>query len=129
GMTREVFQFSHLLDALACGAALVERSGRIVHVNPRAAAMMGRDADHLVGRAMQSLYPEEAQAFIAAALADLDAPREGEFYLPTASGGRVPVVISGRSWRDSSGARSYYALTMTDITSLKEAEDDLKNQY
>jgi PAS domain S-box-containing protein/putative nucleotidyltransferase with HDIG domain len=129
-VNHEVTQFAQLLDALACGAALLERGGRIVHVNPRAAAMLGRDARSLVGQTVQSLYPDaEAQAFIAAALADMDAPREGEFYLPTADGRQVPVVISGRSWRDSTGARAYYAMTMTDITPLKEAEADLKNQY
>ena len=126
----EVTQFAKLLDALACGAALLERSGRIVHVNPRAAALLGRDARSLLGQSVQSLYPDpEAQAFIAAALADMDAPREGEFYLPKPDGDRIPVVISGRSWRDSTGARAYYAMTMTDITPLKEAEADLKNQY
>jgi PAS domain S-box-containing protein/putative nucleotidyltransferase with HDIG domain len=129
-VNHEVAQFAQLLDALACGAAMLERSGRIVHVNPRAAALLGRDARALLGQPVQSLYPDaEAQAFIAAALADMDAPREGEFYLPTPAGDKVPVVISGRSWRDSTGARAYYAMTMTDITPLKEAEADLKNRY
>jgi len=129
-MHPEVAQFSHLLDALACGAALVERSGRIVHVNPRAAAMLGLPNEALVGQCVQSFYPDPAaREFIAAALADLDHPREGEFYLPTPAGERVPVVISGRAWRDASGARAYYALTMTDITPLKAAEADLRNQY
>ncbi len=129
-MNPEVCQFAHLLDALACGAALIERTGRIIHINPRAAAMLARDARALIGQPMQSLYPDpEAQAFIVAALADMDAPREGEFYLPTPTGERIPVVISGRSWRDSTRVRAYYALTMTDITPLKEAEADLKNQY
>src|SRR3954471_12575433 len=91
-MTNEVTQFSHLLDALACGAALIERSGRIVHVNPRAAAMLGRDAADLGGLPLDALYPDDgARAFIAAALADLDAAREGEFYVPALDGSHVPV--------------------------------------
>jgi PAS domain S-box-containing protein len=132
-MTHEVTQFAHLLDALACGAALIERSGRIVHVNPRAAAMLGRDAADLVGLPLDALYPDDAaRAFIAAALADLDAPREGEFYVPTPDGTHLPVVISGRAWRAPAGAdagRAYYAVTLTDISPLKAAEDDLRNQY
>jgi PAS domain S-box-containing protein len=129
-MESEVSQFAHLLDALACGAALVERSGRVVHVNPRAAAMLGRSAREVVGRPLGELYPDDAaRAFIAGALGDMETPREGEFYVPSADGRRIPVVMSGRSWRDSSGAKAYYAVTMTDITPLKEAEDDLRNQY
>jgi PAS domain S-box-containing protein len=129
-MNREISQFSHLLDALGCGAALLERSGRIVHVNPRAAAMMGRDAAELVGQRLEGLYPDEAaQAFIAAALSDLETAREGEFYLPAAGGGKIPVVMSGRGWCDAAGKRCYYAVTMTDISSMKQNEDDLRNRY
>jgi PAS domain S-box-containing protein/putative nucleotidyltransferase with HDIG domain len=129
-MTHEVCQFAHLLDALACGAALIERSGRIVHVNPRAAAMLGREPGQLIGQSLQSLYPDaEAQAFIAAALTDMDSPREGEFYLPASTGEKIPVVISGRAWRDASGANAYYAVTITDISPIKQAEDDLRNRY
>jgi PAS domain S-box-containing protein len=130
-MNTGIANFAYLLDALACGAALIERGGRIVHVNPRAAAMLGRPADLLVGRHVQNLYADaDAQAFIAAALADMDSPREGEFYVPGAGGEHIPVVMSGRAWRDASGgARAYYAVTMTDITPLKQAEDDLRNQY
>jgi len=49
-MMAEVFQFSHLRGALACAAALVDRSGRIVHVNSRAAAMLGPAPALLVGQ-------------------------------------------------------------------------------
>jgi PAS domain S-box-containing protein/putative nucleotidyltransferase with HDIG domain len=129
-MNREVAQFAHLLDALACGAALLERTGRIIHVTTRAAALLHREVAALIGKNIKDLYPDdEAQSFINAALADLGAPREGEFYLPTPDGDQIPVVISGRAWRDSTGARAYYALTLTDITPLKQAETDLKNQY
>ena len=129
-MNHEVSQFAHVLDALACGAALVERTGRIVHVNPRAAALVGHAPQELIGLPLESLYPDpEAQAFIAAVLADLQTPREGQFYLPAPDGGKIPVVMSGRGWCDARGAHAYYAITMTDISTLKEAEDDLRNRY
>jgi len=130
GMNHEVAQFAQLLDALACGAALIERTGRIVHLNPRAAALLHRPHTSLLGQNVKDLYPDDgAQAFINAALADIETPREGEFYLPTPDGDQIPVVISGRAWRDSTGARAYYALTLTDITPLKQAEADLQNRY
>lgn len=129
-MTPDVRSFAHLLDALACGAALIERSGRIVHVNPRAAAMLGTPAEQIVGQHLHTLYPDEAaRAFISAALSDVETPREGEFYVPTPTGDHIPVLASGRAWRDASGKKAYYAVTLTDISPLKAAEDDLRNQY
>ena len=125
-------QVTHLLDALACGAALIDRAGRIAHVNPRAAALVGRDAGELVGRTLESLYADDdARAFIAGALADMDSPREGEFYVIRPSGERVPVMMSGRAWQDPAGGseRRYYAVTLTDITPLKRTHDELRNQY
>ena len=125
-------QVTHLLDALACGAALIDRAGRIAHVNPRAAALVGRGPGELVGRTLESLYPDDdARAFIAEALADIGSPREREFYVVTPSGRRVPVMMSGRAWRDPTGGeeRTYYAVTLTDITPLKRTHDDLRNQY
>ena len=129
-MDADTSHFAQLLDALACGAALVDRDGRIAHVNPRAAALAGRSPRELLGRSLPDLYPDaDARAFIAAALADMDAPREGEFYIPTPAGDRVPVLMSGRAWRDPSTGRPYYAVTLNDITPLKRTEDDLRNQY
>jgi PAS domain S-box-containing protein/putative nucleotidyltransferase with HDIG domain len=130
GMNREVAQFAHLLDALACGAALLDRTGRIVHLNNRAAALLHRAPAALIGRNVKDLYPDDdARAYIDAAVADIQTPREGECYLPTPDGDRIPVVISARAWRDATGAHAYYALTLTDVTPLKQAQADLENQY
>jgi PAS domain S-box-containing protein len=125
-------QVTHLLDALACGAALIDRAGRIAHVNPRAAALAGRAPGELVGRTLESIYPDaEARALVAEALADMNSPREGEFYVVTPAGERVPVMMSGRAWQDPAGGGgpTYYAVTLTDIRPLKRTHDELRNQY
>jgi PAS domain S-box-containing protein len=129
-MDAETSQFANLLDALACGAALLDRSGRIAHVNPRAAALAGRAPHELVGFSVLALYADsDARTFIAAALEDIDTPREGEFFVPTPAGDRVPVLMSGRAWRDPATGRAYYAVTIGDITPLKQTQDELRNQY
>lgn len=133
-MHSRVPHLAHLLDALACGAALLERDGTIAHVNPRAAALASRPADELIGQSLVDVYPDpETRAFLGAALADMNTPREGEFYIPTPAGDRVPVLASGRAWHDptapADAPRTYYAVTLTDITPLKQTHDDLRNQY
>jgi PAS domain S-box-containing protein len=125
----DLHQFAGLLDALACGAALIEPAGRIVHVNPRALAMMNLPRNQVVGQNVLDLYPQgDAADFVKTALADLSHPREGEFYVPRADGSRLPVVMSGRSWRADRGGKTY-AVTMTDVSPLKEAEDSWKTRY
>jgi PAS domain S-box-containing protein/putative nucleotidyltransferase with HDIG domain len=130
--------FAALLDALACGAALVHAAGRIVHANARALAMTGHRLEDILGRHVQDLYENDpaAQAAIAAALEKPVAHHEGEFYVPTASGARLPVMISARLWSgDPDGSAGplprddYFALTLTDISPLKATEADLRNQY
>ncbi len=131
-----VGQFTELLDALACGAVLIGRGGVIVHVNPRACSMTGYAADSLVGRRLSDLYDEpEDKVLIDLALSDTTEPREGQFHVPTAAGRQIPVVISGRTWHadktngSAAGGEAYYAITLTDISPLKKAEDDLRTQY
>jgi len=133
-MHSRVPHLAHLLDALACGAALIDRDGTIAHVNPRAAALANRSADDLIGRSLHDFYADPpTREYLAAALADMDTPREGEFYIPTPAGERIPVMAAGRAWRDPTAPptepRTYYAVTLTDITPLKQTQDDLRNQY
>ncbi|HWB20780.1 MAG TPA: PAS domain-containing protein, partial [Phycisphaerales bacterium] len=47
-----------LLDAIYCGALLIDRTGRLMHVNRRLCDMMQRSPSELIGRTLLDLYPE-----------------------------------------------------------------------
>ena len=137
-MAAQAPQFASLLDALACGAVLIHTAGRIVHVNPRALSMTGHRAEAIVGKHVLDLYAGDPKARDAIAIAVERQPpaHEGEFYLPAADGRRIPVVVSARLWSgDPDGPAGplpperYYAVTLTDVSPLKETEADLRNQY
>src|SRR5437868_1430250 len=85
-----------LLDALQCGAFLLDRGGRMVHVNPRLCEMLQRTSGELTGRTLFDLYPAgDGRAAIQDALEHFDESREREFYLPRADGSQLPVIVSG----------------------------------
>src|SRR4051812_45567027 len=72
-----------LLDALSCGAALVDRGGVLVHLNDRLCQMMRRPCNELVGQSLLDLYPsEEDRAVLRDSLNHFDEAREAEFFLP-----------------------------------------------
>lgn len=132
-----VGQFAESMDALACGAVLLSRDGTVVHVNPRACAMTGFAREDVEGKRLTDFYPRaEDQEHLVSALVKMEQPSEGEFHIPTAGGESLPVVISGRVWhaphrggKAAADQADYYAITLTDISSLKQAEADLRNQY
>src|ERR1700710_1939007 len=85
------------LDALNCGALLVGRNGIIAHVNARLCEMVQGRREDLVGADLVHLYPSrESGEVVRAMLKDFDRSREAEFFLPMASGERLPVVLSAR---------------------------------
>ena len=128
-MTPPNGSFQPLLDALPCGAALIDRVGRIVHANQRVCEMMGRERANVVGAELMSFYASdpEASAHIRDVLRHFDEPHEGEFYLPRADGARLPILSTARRLDD---ARAELRLvTMVDLSQQKQTEDDLRRQY
>lgn len=124
---------ARLLDALNCGAVLLERAGRIVHVNRRLCEMMHRTRDELVDVNVLTLYESaDAQRFIRQALVDFDTARDDEFFLPLPDGARLPVISSARvlgGSHDPAILRNYSVVTLIDISRQKEAEQNLRDQY
>src|SRR2546421_11260843 len=106
-----------LTEALNCGAVLLHRNGRIVHVNARLCAMMQRGRDELVDVNVLSLYESpEAQEFIRMALAEFDRPREAELALPLAGGKSLPGIASARRVGEEPPLPDYAGVTAIDLT-------------
>lgn len=124
-------QLVPLLESLPCGAVLLDRAGRIVHVNARACAMVGRVAGELLGREIAGLYEgdEAARVLLAESLANFEVPSEAEFYVPKADGGRLPVQTAARVLGDSPPYCDHRLVTLADISRQKELEASLKEQY
>src|SRR3954463_9116118 len=91
-------RMTSLLEALNCGAALIDRAGILVHVNHRLCAMMRRECSAVKGKNILSFYEDEKdRATLADGLENFEASSESEFYLPLPDGQRLPVISSSRN--------------------------------
>src|SRR5689334_4743177 len=87
-----------LLDALNCGAALLDRSGAFVYLNHRLAVMMQRDPAALRGQHVIDFYENPTdREMLADRLNHFESSHEMEFYLPLPDGTRLPVITSARA--------------------------------
>jgi PAS domain S-box-containing protein len=119
-----------VLNALNCGAALIDRAGALVYVNPRLCQMMRRSADELVGANLLEIYTAAAdQQAVREMLENFGEKREGEFSLPLPDGSRVPVVASSRQLSGAPPASDHRVITLIDISQQKDAERALKEHY
>src|SRR4051794_15514014 len=86
-----------VLDALNCGAGLLNRSGIMLHANPRLCRMMGRNIDQTAGKNIREFYRGAGGVEIVnGEWAPADEPRDPEFVVPRPDGSRGPVVTSPR---------------------------------
>jgi PAS domain S-box-containing protein len=115
-----------LLDALNCGAALIDRAGTLVHLNRRLCVMMKRGCSDVRGKSILDFYDDPAdRAKVAAGLEKFEASREEEFYLPLPDGHRLPVISSSRALPGG----EYRVVTLIDISKQKEAEHSMREHY
>ncbi|MHC5114343.1 MAG: HD-GYP domain-containing protein [Planctomycetota bacterium] len=109
-----------LLDALQCGACLVDRAGCLVHVNARLGEMLQRSAESLRGVEVRTLYaddPGQIEQF----LADFDSPRERQLHVPRPDGSRLTVMVASRLLGTEEDLRDYRVVTIIDVTAMQEA--------
>jgi putative nucleotidyltransferase with HDIG domain len=118
------------LEALNCGAYVVDRAGVVQLANARLCEMLRRPPGEIVGRRLIDYYDEPQSCdFIFEQRECFDEPWEGEFYLPLPDGARLPVIVSARPLGDSSPLSDLRLITVIDISAQKDAETSLKGQY
>lgn len=122
-----------LLDALHCGAALVDRQGVYAHVNPRLAAMYGRPADELIGQTVAQTYsPGQAPEQLSRLLQNFERPAEGELFIEQPGGATLPMVFGVRPLNldaaDSPGEprdAEFLVVTVLEITQQRQTLDQV----
>jgi len=122
-----VEQVGGILETLNQGVIIVDDCPRIIFANAIFLEMIELGADDVLGHAAETFFPPEDASII------MERRRRGqeeghsrfEFYLPKASGGRLPVVISAKQFEDPDG-RTFAVITFTDISEQKRAEIDLR---
>lgn len=119
-----------LLDALNCGALMLDRDGTIVYANHRFCTMMQTACGGLIGQPVWSFYPDEAdQQHLREGFARFDEDREEEFYLPLPDGRRLNVIYSARRVPGDGPLGEHRVVTMIDISRQKHAETAIRDQY
>ena len=121
-MPEAIPQAAHILDTLQAGAAIIDRAGTILHVNPPLCAIVGHDAERLVGRSATVFFPEAEHEQRLKDLRDnFDAPLERETPVQRADGQTVNLLIAGRRMGDQPPWSDYRVLTILDITAMTQA--------
>jgi sigma-B regulation protein RsbU (phosphoserine phosphatase) len=120
-------QVRDVLETLNQGIIVADECPRIVYTNTVFREMIGRNDDELVGKYVKDLFPSEdvPWLFHQIEVGRAQGRNRFEFYLPQASGDRLPVVIAARELEDPDGRR-FAIVTFTDITEQKNAEMDLR---
>lgn len=116
-----------LIDALHCGALVIDRARQIILANSRLADLMGLAVSDLIGRDPRTLCkplndgPNHA--------ADFDAAFEMELGLIRADGGLVPARVSGKLLGEHPPLSDFRLVTVIDLTAQKEAEERAREEY
>jgi len=121
-------QMEPVLETLNEGVLVADDCDQVLFINSVFEEMTGVTLAEVIGQDAAKLYynPED--------LASLQEFRnktrrtgrdQHEFFLPTKSGGRIPIIVNARMIEDSDG-RQFAIVTFTDISEQKRAEAQLR---
>ncbi|MGH9745194.1 MAG: PP2C family protein-serine/threonine phosphatase [Candidatus Acidiferrales bacterium] len=116
-----------VLETLNQGVIINDDCSHVVFANHLFLKMIGMSAEELIGRKTMDLYPSDDAAALQGHIERRAAAGQAqfEFYLPQASGEKLPVLVTSRQIEDPDG-NVFAVITATDITEQKRAENALR---
>jgi len=122
--------FRELFDEAPAGYHQLDEKGHIVRVNRTELAMLGYEADEMLGRHASDfvLEREESRRAVVAKLAGTLPPAAVERTWVRKDGSHLSVLIEDRLLRDANGKITGIRTTVQDVSALKRAEEQLQIQ-
>ena len=120
-------QMENVLEVLNEGVIVASDQHRILSANSRFVEMTGFPRHELIGFDASSFYSSQEWGFLTQQvdIAFSAGHNRHSFVLPQRGGGRLPVIISSRTIRNSAGR--FGILTFTDISEQVRAEQELRS--
>jgi len=118
--------FRAVVDNLNEGLLVTDLDERIIYANNRIAEMCGCTPEELVGTLADDLWPEELRSEVAHRTAQRHAGACGRYETQILhhDGHRIWVTVSAAPYRDMNGNITGCFGVLTDITDLKNAEEE-----
>lgn len=115
----------YFVDYLTGGWILIDKTGKLVSINPIALAILGCGAEDVVGRRYDELFRhlpqgEEFKALIAEAFENQTAHANRETGLVAKDGGKIRVSLSTSVLKNADGVFAGVAATIKDLTRAEE---------
>jgi PAS domain S-box-containing protein len=117
-----------LLENLPEGVGVTDMEENLVYVNDAFSRMLGYSSEEMRGENVRNLVPAEAQKTLAEATAERLEGVSSAYNLPMIrkDGTQITVRVSGVPRRSVSGAVIGTMAVVTDVTSEKQAEQELR---
>jgi PAS domain S-box-containing protein len=122
-----LIQMENVLEVLNEGVIVASDQHRILFANSRFVEMTGFPRHELIGVDASSFYSSQEWGFLTQQvdIAFSAGHNRHSFVLPQRGGGRLPVIISSRTIRNSAGR--FGIVTFTDISEQVRAEQKLRS--
>jgi diguanylate cyclase (GGDEF)-like protein/PAS domain S-box-containing protein len=115
-------KYRRVIDATSEGFLQLDLDHRIVGTNTALEGLLGYDSKTLLGRLVEELYHKESVYIHFASKAHLSF----EALFDTSKGDQMSLLFKRSILSDGEGEPSGYLVFLTDLTELKQAQEDLK---
>lgn len=127
-LARSERQFRMLVETMNEGLCVRDENDRVLYANDKMCRLLGYVREELLGMQVSALF-DSANLLIFQREMEKRRNREGSLYeiqMQSRDGRNIPVLVSGRPIFGEQGDYRGTISTMTDITTIKEAETKLR---